>query len=74
MPTVRVPCPAMICGWRIGLLGVFAQERAKPADPFAADDVVGVDPLGQVGNVGDVPADDDLAPREDARGPARTSS
>ena len=42
------------------LLGIFAQESAKPADPFAADDVVGVDPPLEVGNVGDVPADDDL--------------
>ena len=43
-----------------GLLGVFAQERAEPADPFALDNVVGVDPLGEIGNVGDVPAHDDL--------------
>ena len=44
-----------------GLLGVFAQERAEPADPLAPDNVVGVDPLGEVGNVGDVSAHDDLA-------------
>ena len=43
-----------------GPLGVLAQEAAEPAHALAADDVVGVDPLGQVGHVGDVPADDDL--------------
>ena len=43
-----------------GLLGVFAQERAEPADPLAPHDVVGVDSPGEVGNVGDVPAHDDF--------------
>ena len=38
----------------------FAQVAAEPGHAFALDDVVGVDPLGQVRDVGDVPADDDL--------------
>ena len=45
-----------------GLFGVFAQERAEPADPLAPHDVVGVDPPCQVGDVGDVPAHDDFRP------------
>ena len=59
MPTLRVPMPESISGWRIGLVRVFAQEPAEPAHALALDDVVGVDPLAQVGHVGDVPADDD---------------
>ena len=42
---------------------VLAQEAAEPPHPLAADDVIGVDPLDQVGHVGDVPADDDRGVR-----------
>ena len=45
-PTLRVPMPETIRGWRMGCSGVLAQEAAEPADAFALDDVVGVDPLG----------------------------
>ena len=47
---------------------VLAQEAAEPAHALAADDVIGVDPLGQVGHVGDVPADDDRGVRADTAG------
>ena len=46
-----------------GPVFVLAQEAAEPADALAADDVIGVDPLVQVGHVGDVPADDDRGVR-----------
>ena len=42
---------------------VFAEEAAEPAHALAADDVIGVDPLDQIGHVGDVPADDDRGVR-----------
>ena len=45
------------------LFRVFAEELAEPAHALAFDDVVGVDPLVQVGDVGDVPADDDRGMR-----------
>ena len=53
---------------------VLAQEAAEPAHALALDDVIGVDPLGQVGHVGDVPADDDRGAAADTAGSARTSS
>ena len=56
----RVPMPETICGWRMGRSASSPRKRRNQRDALAADDVVGVDPLGQVGNVGDVPADDDL--------------
>ena len=38
---------------------VLAEKAAEPAHALAADHVVGVELLDQVGHVGDVPADDD---------------
>ena len=52
--------PETISGWRIGRSASSPRKRRNQRDAFALDDVVGVDPRGQVGDVGDVPADDDL--------------
>ena len=46
------------------LVLVLAQEAAEPAHALAADDVIGVDPLVQIGHVGDVAADDDRGVRQ----------
>ena len=43
-----------------GPVGALAQVAAEPGHALAADDVVGVDLLVQVGDIGDVAADDDL--------------
>ncbi len=42
-----------------GTIFILAEVAAEPPHPFALNDVIGVDPPGQVGDVGDVPADDD---------------
>ncbi len=63
MPTVRVPMPELMTGWRTGRSSSSPRKRRNHRTPFALDDVVGVDPLGQVGDVGDVAADDDLGVR-----------
>ena len=46
-----------------GPVGAFAQIAAKPSHALAADDMVGVDPLVQIGDVGNMPADDDFGLR-----------
>ena len=56
---VPVPKPERMSGWRMGAAGVLAQKAAEPRTAFAADDVVGVDPVGNVGDRRDVPAHDD---------------
>ena len=60
----RVPMPEVISGWRKRLVLVLAEQTAKPAHALAADDMIGVDPLAEIGNVGDVPADDDRGLRQ----------
>ena len=49
----------MVRGCRIGLIFVFAEKPAHPSNAFPFDDVVGIDPLLQIGNIGDMSADDD---------------
>ena len=58
-PALRVPMPGDDQRMADGLVLVLAQEPPEPAHALALDDVVGVDPLVQIGDVGDVPADDD---------------
>ena len=60
-PMFRVPRPELTTGWRKGR-SVSRPGSGGTRHPLAADDVVGVDPLAQIGNVGDVAADDDLWP------------
>ena len=41
------------------LILVFSKKPAHPANAFPLDDVVGIDPLFQIGSIGDMSADDD---------------